>query len=58
MLLECHDVLRCHLRPIIVTEEIGKALEMGLPLLLRLPIIYPLLPRPFCDQRREAGSGV
>jgi len=54
-LLECHDVLRCHLRPVIVTEKIGKAPEMGFPLLFRLRIIDPLLPRPFRDQRREGG---
>jgi len=58
VLLECHDVLRGHLRPVIVTKEIGKALEMGFPLLLRLRIIYPFFPRPFRDQRREAGFGV
>jgi hypothetical protein len=38
-----------------VTEEIGKTLEMGVPLLFRLRIIYPLFPRPFCDQRPEGG---
>jgi hypothetical protein len=57
VLLECHNVLRCHLRPVIVTEEIGKAVEMGFPLLFRLRIVNPLFPCQFLDQRREGGSG-